>query len=83
MTHTTLARRALLAAGCAAALLAPLAAHSQAYPNKPITLLVPWPAGGSTDRHMRVLAEIAGKHLGQNVIIENKPGARRHARAGA
>ncbi len=75
MTRKTLSRRALLAAGCAAALLAPLAAQAQAFPTKAITLIVPWPAGGSTDRHLRVLAEIAGKHLGQNVIIENKPGA--------
>ena len=71
--NTPLSRRTLLA-GSAAALLAPLAAHSQAFPSKPITLIVPWPAGGSTDRHMRTLAEIAGKHLGQNIIIENKPG---------
>ena len=72
MNHT-LSRRMLLAGG-AAALLAPLAAHGQAFPTKPITLIVPWPAGGSTDRHMRTLAEIAGKHLGQNIIVENKPG---------
>lgn len=72
MNHT-LSRRMLLAGG-AAALLAPLAAHGQAFPSKPITLIVPWPAGGSTDRHMRTLAEIAGKHLGQNIIVENKPG---------
>jgi tripartite-type tricarboxylate transporter receptor subunit TctC len=68
--------RRLLLAGFAAVLLAPFgAAQAQAFPNKPITLIVPWPAGGSTDRHLRTLAEIAGKHLGQNVIIENKPGA--------
>lgn len=36
---------------------------------------MPWPAGGSTDRHHRALAELASKHLGQNIIIENKPGA--------
>jgi tripartite-type tricarboxylate transporter receptor subunit TctC len=35
---------------------------------------VPWPAGGSTDRHLRALAEIASKHLGQQVIIANQPG---------
>ena len=71
--NTTLSRRMLLA-GCAAALLAPLGASSQDFPNKPITLIVPWPPGGSTDRHLRLLAELAGKNLGQNVIIENKPG---------
>ena len=51
------------------------AAHAQDYPNRPITLIVPWPAGGSTDTHLRKLAELAGKHLGQPVIVENKPGA--------
>jgi len=71
--NTTLSRRMLLA-GCAAALLAPLGASSQDFPNKPITLIVPWPPGGSTDRHLRLLAELAGKDLGQNIIIENKPG---------
>jgi len=72
--NTTLSRRMLLAGCCAAALLAPLAASSQGFPTKPITLIVPWPAGGSTDRHLRLLAELAGKNLGQNIIIENKPG---------
>jgi tripartite-type tricarboxylate transporter receptor subunit TctC len=76
MNTTTRNTRRLLLAGCAAALLAPLgAAQAQAYPNKPITLIVPWPAGGSTDRHLRAIAEIAGKQLGQNIIVENKPGA--------
>ena len=58
----------------AAALAAPFAARAQAFPSKPITLIVPWPAGGSTDRHLRALAEIAGKQLGQNILVENKPG---------
>jgi tripartite-type tricarboxylate transporter receptor subunit TctC len=72
----TLARRTLLALAAAATLAAPLgSAHAEAYPSKPITLIVPWPAGGSTDRHMRGLAEIASKHLGQNIVVENKPGA--------
>ena len=72
--NITVSRRALLARACAAALLAPLGASSQAFPTKPITLIVPWPAGGSTDRHMRALAELASKNLGQNIIVENKPG---------
>lgn len=67
-------RRALIA-GCGLAVLAtPMLARADTYPSKPITLIVPWPAGGSTDRHMRALAEIAGKQLGQNIIVDNKPG---------
>ena len=50
-------------------------AQAQDFPNKPITLIVPFPAGGSTDRHMRTLADIAGKHQGQPMIVDNKPGA--------
>ena len=49
-------------------------ALAQSYPNRPITLIVPWPAGGSTDTHLRKLGELASKHLGQPIIIENKPG---------
>jgi len=44
------------------------------FPAKPITLIVPWVAGGSTDSCMRVLAENSAKFLGQPVIVENKPG---------
>ncbi len=74
-TPARLPRRRLLAAS-AMALLAPIGgARAQAFPSKPITLVVPWPAGGSTDRHLRALAEIAAKHLGQTIVIENKPGA--------
>ena len=65
-------RRHLLAL-TALALAAP-AALAQAFPSRPITLIVPWPAGGSTDRHLRALAEAAGKQLGQNVIVQNVPG---------
>ena len=72
--NITVSRHALLAGACAAALLAPLGASSQAFPTKPVTLIVPWPAGGSTDRHMRALAELASKKLKQNIIVENKPG---------
>jgi tripartite-type tricarboxylate transporter receptor subunit TctC len=50
-------------------------ALAQDYPNRPITLVVPWPAGGSTDTHLRKLGELASRHLGQPIIIENKPGA--------
>ncbi|HET9651059.1 MAG TPA: tripartite tricarboxylate transporter substrate binding protein [Usitatibacter sp.] len=58
-----------------AALLAPAAlAADVTFPNRPITLICPWPAGGSTDTHLRKLAELAGKQLGQPIIVENKPG---------
>ncbi len=45
------------------------------WPTRPITMLVPWPAGGPTDLGMRVLARIAGRELGVPVVVENKPGA--------
>jgi tripartite-type tricarboxylate transporter receptor subunit TctC len=69
-------RRVLQHAGTAAALLAaPMLVRAQEkFPSRPITLICPWPAGGSTDRHLRTLAELAGKHLGQNVILQNQPG---------
>jgi tripartite-type tricarboxylate transporter receptor subunit TctC len=70
-----LTRRSLLVASAALPALPGFARAQGAYPNRPITLVVPWPAGGSTDRHLRTLAEIASKHLGQNIIVENKPGA--------
>jgi tripartite-type tricarboxylate transporter receptor subunit TctC len=46
-----------------------------AYPNRPVTLIVPWPPGGSTDRHLRALAEATSKHLGQPILVVNQPGA--------
>ena len=46
-----------------------------AFPSRPITLWVPWPAGGSTDLTMRLLADIAGRHLGQRIVVENRGGA--------
>ena len=49
-------------------------ARAQDYPSRPITLIVPWPAGGSTDTHLRKLSEIASRHLGQPIVVENKPG---------
>lgn len=49
---------------------------SQPFPTaRPITLWVPWPAGGATDITMRLLADIAGRHLNQRVVVENRPGA--------
>src|ERR687888_2452605 len=50
------------------------AAGAQSFPAKPITLICPWPPGGTTDTHLRKFAEVAAKCLGQPVLIENKPG---------
>jgi len=66
---------AIAAAALAALGLASFGAAAQDFPTRAITLIVPWPAGGSTDTHMRKLAELASKHLGQPIIVENKPGA--------
>ncbi len=60
-------------AALAAAVL-PLLALAQAFPAKPVTLICPWPPGGSTDVHLRKFAEIAQKYLGQPVVVDNKPG---------
>lgn len=63
------------AALAAAAWPAATFAQGERFPAHPITLWVPWPAGGATDLAMRVLAEVAGRQLGQKVLIENRPGA--------
>jgi tripartite-type tricarboxylate transporter receptor subunit TctC len=61
-------------AGCLALLGAALCHAQGQYPSRPITLLVPWVAGGGSDIALRALAEGAGKHLGQRIVVENKPG---------
>jgi tripartite-type tricarboxylate transporter receptor subunit TctC len=50
-------------------------ALAQSFPAKPVTMIVPWPAGGSTDQVMRALGQATEKYLGQPIIIENKAGA--------
>ncbi|HEX6528692.1 MAG TPA: tripartite tricarboxylate transporter substrate binding protein [Burkholderiales bacterium] len=60
--------------GLAASLLVAMTAQAQQFPTKPVTLIVPWPAGGSTDIYFRKLGEITQKQLGQNLVIENRPG---------
>ncbi|MBT2301609.1 tripartite tricarboxylate transporter substrate binding protein [Variovorax paradoxus] len=66
-------RRSLL---CLALLgFAATAAHAQAFPSRPIKLVIAFPAGGPTDITMRQLAENASKIIGQQIVVENKPGA--------
>lgn len=63
------------AAAAAGATLLPAPARAQAFPARPIRLICPWTAGGTTDVVMRAWAESASKILGQQVVIENKAGA--------
>ncbi|MGE0349138.1 tripartite tricarboxylate transporter substrate binding protein [Hydrogenophaga sp.] len=77
-TPTSTQRRQLLgaaAAAVAAPVLLPASAWAQdKFPSRPITLIAPWPAGGSSDGVMRAIAKSASNALGVPVIVENKPG---------
>lgn len=74
---TSPSRRDTLKALAACATAGTLAPHawSQAFPSRPIRLICPWPAGGSTDAVMRAIAESGAKALGGQIVIDNKPGA--------
>lgn len=68
-------RRWLLGAAAALAWPAWPAQPARAFPQRPVTLWVPWAAGGATDIVLRLLAELASPLLGQRVQVENRPGA--------
>jgi tripartite-type tricarboxylate transporter receptor subunit TctC len=72
----SLARRRVLSGALALAgsAMLPVRAASP-FPSRPIMLWVPWPAGGATDISLRLLAELAGRNLGQTVVTENRAGA--------
>ena len=74
MNRRTALNLALLAALGAPSLLATTPVLAQAWPAKPIRLLVPFPPGGTTDIVARIVADKLGKELGQPIIIENRGG---------
>jgi tripartite-type tricarboxylate transporter receptor subunit TctC len=72
------APRTFLASAAIAAAVGSLVAgvaSAQNFPTRPVTLIVPYAAGGSTDVTFRALAAVSEKHLGQSIVIENRPGA--------
>jgi tripartite-type tricarboxylate transporter receptor subunit TctC len=73
--HTWTRRHWLLSAASMACAPLAQANTAQAWPQKPIQLIVPWPAGGGTDLSIRILAEEAGYRLGQTIVVINRPGA--------
>ncbi len=76
MKPTLFRRRALLCAACLSLAAGALPAFAQgAYPSKPIRMIVPYAAGGSTDQLARAIQQSMSETLGQTVIVENKPGA--------
>src|ERR1700755_729822 len=83
MPICNVARRWFVLAACSFALsrAALLVAQAENYPSHPITVIVPFPAGGSSDIVMRLLGQKVSESIGQPVIIDNRPGAAGNAAA--
>ena len=73
-TRSMISRRQALTAA-AVALLSPVGSVHAAYPDKAVSLVVPFPPGGRTDLTARVVAQFLKDELGQPVVVVNKPGA--------
>jgi tripartite-type tricarboxylate transporter receptor subunit TctC len=71
----TMNRRAFVAAGSTALLASSVSPAWAAYPDKPVKLVVPWAAGGSTDAIARAMAQRMSQTIGSPVIVDNRPGA--------
>ena len=75
MVHGVKMKFILRMLGVALAAMTAFSAFGQGYPVKPVTLIIPFPPGGSTDIVGRIVAEYLGKELGQPVVVDNKGGA--------
>ena len=69
-------RRRMLGASVAVSILGlPALVRAQAYPSRPVRLIVPFPPGGTTDIVARAFVELLGRELGQQIVVDYKPGA--------
>jgi tripartite-type tricarboxylate transporter receptor subunit TctC len=74
-SNVAMSRRAIAAAIGAALAVAAIPACADDYPSRPITILVPFPPGGSSDTIMRLVAQKVAEDTKQTIVIENRPGA--------
>src|SRR5262249_33031932 len=74
-TRRTFVARTLAGTAAVAGFAARLAQAQDAYPSRPIRLVVPFVPGGVTDSSGRLIADFLGRRLGQQVVVDNKPGA--------
>ena len=68
-------KKSLLGVAAAFALLLPQLAQAQAWPQRPVRVVVPFPPGGTTDIQARIISERLASALGQQFVADNRPGA--------